>query len=113
MGGIGNVTAALKHAGIWENTILLFLSDNGGASLGNNYPLRGGKYSPFEGGLRVMAFLNGGFLPSHVAGTTFDGLVHISDWYPTFCKLAGAPSEDNPPSDDPQEWFYPVDGLDV
>merc|ERR1719450_316605 len=111
--GIGNVTAALRKKGMWENTLLIFTSDNGGASFGNNYPLRGGKYSPFEGGVRVLTFMSGGFLPAKAAGTTFDGLVHISDWYPTLCALAGVDGTDNPASDKDEDWFYPVDGHDV
>jgi hypothetical protein len=48
---------------------------------GNNYPLRGGKHDPWEGGTRAAAFLTGGFVPAHVRGTaTGDKLVHISDW---------------------------------
>lgn len=41
--GIANITRALKDAGMWNTTLVLFLSDNGAASNGNNYPLRGGK----------------------------------------------------------------------
>jgi arylsulfatase I/J len=55
---LGNVTAALKKKGMWENLLMVFCSDNGGQNKmpnagGNNYPLRGGKYSPWEGGVRV------------------------------------------------------------
>ncbi|ETO17599.1 hypothetical protein RFI_19722, partial [Reticulomyxa filosa] len=50
---IGNITQLLKTTGLWENTLIVLSSDNGGAerlieSAPNNYPLRGGKYSPFE-----------------------------------------------------------------
>ena len=43
--GTGNVTRALKKAGMWDTTLFLWSSDNGGPQywLGNNYPLRGGK----------------------------------------------------------------------
>lgn len=60
-----------------------------------------------------MAFLNGGFLPAKVAGTKFDVLVHVSDWYPTLCALAGISGSDDPPNETPQDWFYPVDGHNV
>ena len=55
--------AALKDGGLWENTLVIFSSDNGGpADHANNWPLRGSKGSDFEGGVRVAAFLSGGWL---------------------------------------------------
>ena len=51
--GIGNVTAALRRAGLWEDAQLFFAADNGGwagSSGASNYPLRGSKTSDFEGG---------------------------------------------------------------
>ena len=52
---IGNVVAKLKREGIWDNTLLFFISDNGGplAQSANNTPLRGGKHMDYEGGIRV------------------------------------------------------------
>jgi arylsulfatase A-like enzyme len=52
---IGNIVAALKREGLWENTLLFFISDNGGplAQTANNSPLRGGKHQDYEGGIRV------------------------------------------------------------
>ena len=41
----------------------------------------------FEGGIRVAAFVGGGFLPVH--NTSRDGYIHAADWYPTVCLLAG------------------------
>ena len=41
----------------------------------------------FEGGIRVAAFVGGGFLPVHNASR--DGYIHAADWYPTVCLLAG------------------------
>ena len=46
----------------------------------SNYPLRGGKYSNFEGGIRVNAFASGGFLPPRVRGTKLEGMIHVADW---------------------------------
>jgi hypothetical protein len=42
--------------------------------------------------IRANAFVSGGFVPSSVRGTTQEGLVHIADWYGTFCDLANAVS---------------------
>ena len=50
--GIANVTDSLKSANLWNNTLLIFTTDNGGQVFqgGNNAPLRGAKASYFEGG---------------------------------------------------------------
>ena len=55
--GIGKVIASLKENGQWENTLLFFVSDNGGqTSVGGNCGnLRGGKQDMYEGGIRVPA----------------------------------------------------------
>lgn len=47
---------------------------------GNNYPLRGGKKTFFEGGVRVTSYISGGFLPPHVRGQTRKGYIHVCDW---------------------------------
>ena len=57
---------------------------HGGA---NSYPLRGGYMNNWEGGIRVAALVNGGFLPDHVRGQTLGGFIHEADWYATFCRL--------------------------
>jgi arylsulfatase I/J len=48
----GNITAALKSKGMWENTLFVWSGDNGGFSVGegNNHPLRGGKMTDYQGG---------------------------------------------------------------
>ncbi len=84
----------------------MYLPESGG----NNYPLRGGKYSQFEGGIRSTAFVSGGFLPEAVRGTQQSGMISIADWYATFSTLAGVDPFD--------EWaaesgLPPVDGLSI
>jgi arylsulfatase I/J len=95
-GVVGNLTATLKAKGMWDNTIMLFMSDNGGPiyGAGSNYPLRGGKYSEFEGGVRVAAFASGGLLPKSIRGTAHGGLGSVADVYTTLCGLAGVDSQD-------------------
>ena len=58
--GVGAVTQKLKTEGVWENTLLFFLTDNGGASgmHANNGRLKGWKHSLYEGGLRVPFILS-------------------------------------------------------
>jgi arylsulfatase I/J len=115
--GIGNVTAALKAKGMWEKTLVVFSADNGGREDmdfgGNNYPLRGMKFSDFEGGVRVAAFAAGGVIPQARRGSTETGMIHISDWYHTYCALAGVDSTDTkaaastdkiPPIDSQNVW---------
>lgn len=53
---VGDLMNALKREGLWENTIVYFISDNGGASYTRattNGPLKGGKITHFEGGINV------------------------------------------------------------
>ena len=57
-GVVGNLTAAMKAVpGMWANTLVIAASDNGGpiqgSQGGSNFPLRGGKLTPWEGGIRV------------------------------------------------------------
>eukprot|EP00035_Acanthoeca_spectabilis_P004375 m.102768 g.102768 ORF g.102768 m.102768 type:complete len:689 (-) comp12550_c0_seq2:128-2194(-) len=86
---VGNVTGALKSGNLWANTLVVFTADNGGDTHGNNYPLRGGKFTTWEGGLRVVGAVSGGALPASCDGGVADGLVHICDWHATFAHLAG------------------------
>jgi arylsulfatase A-like enzyme len=53
--GVGQVVQTLKEEGLWENTLLFFFTDNGGAKAmeANNAPLRGFKASHYEGGIRT------------------------------------------------------------
>ena len=46
----------------------------------NSYPLRGGYMNNWEGGIRVAALVNGGFLPELVRVRTLYGFVHECDW---------------------------------
>ena len=109
---VKNVTTALKQGGFWDKLLLVFFSDNGGAhhpsvvcsvsshdaaldtgpvyagGAATNYPMRGGKISLWNGGVRVNAFVAGGMIPEAVRGQTLSGLVHGCDWYATLLALA-------------------------
>lgn len=115
---INQTVALLKQKGLWENTLLLFLSDNGAtqqrlwpndpykswSTKGSNYPFRGEKKSSFEGGFRVPAFISGGIVPKTLRGKTSGLISHVSDWFSTFCFLAGVdPFDDNENSISPLE----------
>lgn len=88
--GIGKVLAALKDAGVSDNTLVIFTSDNGGQlSVGaSNGPLTGGKGQMYEGGIRVpmSAVWPGKIKPD----TRSDRVVLTMDLYPTICEAAGA-----------------------
>ena len=87
--GIGRILAALKANGQYENTLILFTSDNGGqldvgANCGN---WRGGKQDMYEGGIRVpMCAVWPGRIPR---GSRSDAVGLAMDLYPTLCEAAG------------------------
>ena len=102
----GHLVELLKKKGMWDNTLMVVSADNGGCG-SSNYPLKGGKMGFFEGGVRSLAFVNGGLLTESRRGQSTDGFIHIADWYTTFCKLAGVDHDDSGTGK------FPVDGLDV
>lgn len=90
---VGEIVAALESKGIMEDTVIIFMSDNGGTIYdtntnpngASNFPLRGDKGGLWEGGVRVPAFISGRGVPR---GRVSNGLMHITDWYPTIVALA-------------------------
>ena len=88
--GIGKVIATLKANGQYENTLIIFSSDNGGqlnvgARCGNH---RGGKQDMYEGGLKVPTCA---VWPGRIQPGTRSHLTGLSmDFYPTACAVAGA-----------------------
>lgn len=102
---IGRVVDLFRaKSAVWDNTLVVFLSDNGGTTnkaTGSNYPFRGEKGTSFEGSYRATTFVSGGIIPAHLRGTKNDKLSHIADWYATFCALAGMDAADDPPEGTP------------
>jgi arylsulfatase A-like enzyme len=110
--GIGKIIDALERTGQRENTLVLFISDNGGQKswhseteyrgkyadqphrvLGNNFPLRGWKGDLYEGGIRVPALAN---WPGRLEPGAVDSPTHISDWLPTLSNLTGSEKDLQP-----------------
>lgn len=84
---IGQILDTLDRHHLSENTLVIFLSDNGGAGGADNQPLRGGKTQMFEGGLRVpfVARLPGVIPPN----TTSHEFLTTLELFPTLTHLAG------------------------
>ena len=113
---VGNVTRAIATAGLDNNTIVIFVSDNGGpthndeSTWSNNFPLRGGKNTLWEGGTRVLAAVKG---PGIAPGTLLEHPVHATDWLPSLVSMATG-GEDFRSFAPPGEPAYEEgDGLDV
>lgn len=111
---IGRVIAALDKAGLRDNTLVVFHSDNGGVTSKlfsgeakvagklppDNTPLRDGKGTLYEGGTRVVSLMN---WPGRLEVRDVDGLILVTDIYPTPARLAGAQLGKS----------KPLDGMDV
>ena len=88
---LGRIRDKLRELGIADDTIILMTGDNGGLdNRGNptdNAPLRAGKGSAYEGGVRVPAFAHGPIVQQ--PGRVCDEPIHTIDLYPTLLRCAG------------------------
>jgi arylsulfatase A-like enzyme len=99
--GIGQVAAALASAGLLDDTLIVFTSDNGGERFSDNWPLVGGKMDLTEGGIRVPYIAH---WPRVIApGGVTDQLAITMDWVATFFEAAGARAHVD----------YPLDGKSL
>ncbi len=90
---VGRIYEILDALGITEETIVLFLSDNGGAWEANIGPLKGGKTDLHEGGIRVPFLAS---WPGHIPrGSVVNELGHTNDLLPTLCRLADVDLPEN------------------
>jgi len=92
---VGDILGALQTKGVADNTLVVFFSDNGGVGPGrtsDNGPLRAGKGTMFEGGIRVPFIARWpGRIP---AGTVSNEFLTSLELLPTLVKIAGAPKPD-------------------
>lgn len=97
--GIGTIIDELKADGLYNNTLIFFLSDNGGAhnNESSNLPLKGFKGNEYEGGHRVPFMAS---WPALLKGHRyFKGLTSSLDIYPTCLDVAGKMKHDGKPLD--------------
>ena len=132
---VGRIVAKLNKKGLRDNTIILFASDNGGATSGlfasgskskeerdteeggieqgarapaSNAPFRGGKGSLYEGGVRVPAFVN---WPARLQPRIVSEPLHMADVMPTLLNLAGSKGSLDHPFDGRDMWKTISDGA--
>lgn len=102
---IGDLIELYQKLDLWDNTLLILTTDNGGMpmwngtnmfnrslteSWGQNYPLRAGKVTLFEGGVRGLSFVSGPLVPTNLRGTTNNNLFGVIDWFPSILSYIGA-----------------------
>lgn len=91
---LGRIVRKLAELHLSEDTLLVFTSDNGGAvhfgkpPATSNWPLRNGKGTAYEGGLRVPLIVK---MPRQTPGVVCETPVVSMDFFPTFLQFAGAP----------------------
>jgi len=126
---IGEMIDALKQTGQYQDTIVIFSSDNGAISagpihdtdkypgwhfltprLGSNGSWRGQKATLYEGGIRTPSLIS---WPGMLAPGTCDSMMHIADWMPTLCNLVGAKPAGNPQFDGQDIWSIIADRAET
>jgi arylsulfatase A-like enzyme len=117
--GVGKILAALDRAGARENTIVLFISDNGGSTgtqnndtqyegthptfriPARNGTLRGKKGTVYEGGIRTPAIIS---WPAVLKPRDEHSPIHVADWFPTFAAISGYKPQDDLKWDGSDRW---------
>jgi len=99
--GIARIAEALGKAGVAENTLIVFTSDNGGERFSDTWPLVGKKMDLLEGGIRVPYVVR---WPARVKpGGSTAQLAITMDWVATFFEAAGVRAHPD----------YPLDGMSL
>lgn len=104
---VGRVISTLERTNQLENSIVIFYSDNGAPSVGlfantgSNWPLRGQKNTPWEGGVRVAGAIWSPLLQAR--GNIFTQTLYVGDFLPTLAHAAGIELPDS----------LKLDGIDL
>ena len=90
---VGLIMDCLEEQGIRDNTLVFYISDNGGSTpiYASNGPLRGSKYTLYEGGIRIPMIVS--LAGKYSGGLIENKMVSTLDIYPTICDLIGVPKE--------------------
>lgn len=84
---VGRIIGAIDQYGFKENTLIVFTNDNGAIRDTMNAPYRGTKNTNYEGGVRAPCIVH---WPERIQpGTSNNGMMHITDFYPTLLEWAG------------------------
>lgn len=101
--GVGRIRKALEENGVADNTIFIFLSDNGGTENAMNYPLRARKGNMFEGGTYTPFAMS---WPGHIkAGSKYNEAITSLDLFPTIAAAAKINTD--------KQCKKPLDGVDL
>lgn len=98
---IGRILNTLEEKKLIKNTLIFFISDNGGSTpiYSNNYPLRGSKYLLYEGGIRVQMLVS--YPEKFQKNKVYSNMVSAMDILPTICSSVKIEIPDH------------IDGLDL
>lgn len=111
---VGSIVSHLEDLGLADNTVIIFLSDNGGATYTkatDNAPLKGGKFTNFEGGLNVPFMMR---WDGHIAAaSTYPHPVSALDIVPTILQLTSTPIPKDRPLDGRPLMAHLTDGTPV
>jgi arylsulfatase A-like enzyme len=107
---VGQILNTLDKNGLRDNTLVVFLSDNGADQTGRNTPLRGNKSSVYEGGIRVPCFLR---WPQKLAARSYcDQPICAQDIYPTLVHAVNITMRDQAKLDGTSQWSAIENGLE-
>lgn len=106
---VGKTACAVQEYLGDRESLIVFASDNGGWGQmpGANYPHRGSKGSIVQGGIQNPAFMFGSAIPLSKHGSSYDGLMHLTDWHSIFLSLASGGTWNTSING------YEIDGHDV
>ncbi|XP_069677744.1 arylsulfatase B-like [Periplaneta americana] len=105
---VGRVVEALQDNGMLNNSIIVFISDNGAPTVGmfrnwgSNFPFRGIKATLWEGGVRGVGLIWSPLLSD--PGRVSEKMMHVSDWLPTLYSAAGGDVSNLTSMDGVNQW---------